>query len=137
MSIKSLWHKPLRTIKFAPETTYMGKVHEYLKILRQRKGLSQDEMADKMGIERSTYSNFELGKTNLFSPNLAKAAQVLEVSEDEILIGAYSERGYLSEGGLSDRIDILSAKVEAVDSRLETLTGIVNNLVQKIDARKK
>ena len=115
----------------------MGKVHEYLKILRQRKGMSQDEMADKMGIERSTYSNFELGKTNLFSPNLAKAAQVLEVSEDEILIGAYSERGYLSEGGLSDRIDILSAKVEAVDSRLETLTGIVNNLVQKIDARKK
>ena len=114
----------------------MGKVHEYLKILRQRQGLSQDDMADKMGIERSTYSNFELGKTNLFSPNLAKAAQVLGVSEDEILIGAYSERGYLSEGGLFDRIDVLSAKVDAMDSRIETLTKIVNNLLQKIDSRK-
>ncbi len=115
----------------------MGKVHEYIKILRQRKGLSQDDMADKMGIERSTYSNFELGKTNLFSPNLAKAAQVLNITEDEILIGAYSERGYLSENGLADRIDMLSDRIDAIDARLETLTKIVNNLLHKIDSHKK
>ena len=115
----------------------MGKVQEYVKTLRQRQGYSQDEMADKMGIERSTYSNFELGKTNLFSPNLAKAAQVLGVTEDDILIGAYASHGYLSEGGLSDRIDMLSNKVDAIDARLEPLTGIVNRLLQKIDPRKK
>ena len=115
----------------------MGKVHEYIKKLRVKSGYSQDEMADLMGIERSTYSNFELGKTNLFSPNLAKFAQVLGLSEDEILQGEPKPRGYVSEGELSDRIDELSGKIDILSCQVETLTETINLLSQKLDSRKK
>ena len=115
----------------------MGKVHEYIKKLRIQSGYSQDEMADLMGIERSTYSNFELGKTNLFSPNLAKFAQVLKISEEEILQGESRPRGYLSEGEVSDRIDALSDKIEVLSRRIETLTETINLLSRKLDSRKK
>ncbi|MBQ1682692.1 MAG: helix-turn-helix transcriptional regulator [Bacteroidales bacterium] len=80
----------------------MGKVHEYIKKLRIQGGYSQDEMADLMGIERSTYSNFELGKTNLFSRNLAKFARVIGKDEEDILLGEPRLRGYLSENILQN-----------------------------------
>ena len=108
----------------------MGQVHEYIKKLRIQKGYSQDEMADLMGIERSTYSNFELGKTNLFSRNLTKFAQVLQIDEEDILLGEPKLRGYLSENDLAERLDALSEQIEA-------LTETINLLSLKIDARKK
>ena len=104
----------------------MGKVHEYIKKLRIQGGYSQDEMADLMGIERSTYSNFELGKTNLFSRNLAKFARVIGKDEEDILLGEPRLRGYLSESDVADRLDALYEKVDILSRQNETLIEIIN-----------
>ena len=110
----------------------MDKLHENIRRVRINSGYSQDEIADKMGIERSTYSNFELGKTRLLSRNMSKFSNVTGLSEEEILLGDAAGRGYLSEGVLSERIDALSANIDGMASQLEALTAAVDKLRRKL-----
>ena len=59
--------------------------HENLKAARLRKGLSQQEVADLVGVAKSTYSMWETGNRE---PNLIRIktlTKVLDVSGDELL----------------------------------------------------
>lgn len=59
--------------------------HENLRNARQRKGMSQQDVADKVGVAKSTYSMWETGNRE---PNLMKIialTKILEVSGDELL----------------------------------------------------
>lgn len=58
-----------------------------IKTLRESKGLSQRELADELGIGRTTYLNFETGKTRLFSKTLSACADYFQVDEEYILFG--------------------------------------------------
>lgn len=53
-----------------------------LKQLRQKKGLTQQKLAEILGIKRNTYSDWENGKTEPGFENLIKLADLLEVSLD-------------------------------------------------------
>lgn len=53
-----------------------------LKQLRQKKGLTQQKLAEILGIKRNTYSDWENGKTEPGFENLIKLADLLEVSID-------------------------------------------------------
>lgn len=51
---------------------------------RKMKNLSQEQMAEKIGVARSTYSGYELG---YFNPSMKKALKIKEVlgySNDDI-----------------------------------------------------
>lgn len=59
--------------------------HENLRNARQRKGMSQQDVADKVGVAKSTYSMWETGNRE---PNLMKIialTKVLGVTGDELL----------------------------------------------------
>ena len=59
--------------------------HENLKAARLRKGLSQQEVADLVGVAKSTYSMWETGNRE---PNLMRIkalTKILDVSGDELL----------------------------------------------------
>ncbi len=62
-------------------------------ILKRRKeaGLSQEEMAEKIGISRTAYRNIETGKTRLISRNAEKMASILGISTEELLFGSDRE----------------------------------------------
>lgn len=60
---------------------------ERIKNLRESKGLSQREIADELGIGRTTYHNFEKGKTMLYSKTLTSCAQYFNVTEEYLLFG--------------------------------------------------
>ena len=53
-----------------------------IKRLRKNKGLKQQELADIWGIKRTTYSDWENGKTEPSYENLVKLADLFEVSLD-------------------------------------------------------
>ena len=56
-----------------------------LKILRKRKGASQQEVADYLGVARSAYGFYESGKRGLSAEMLSKLSDYYSVSVDAIL----------------------------------------------------
>jgi len=57
---------------------YRIKVGETLKEMREKKGYSQDELAEAMNINRSTISKIENGKFNLSLDYLSKFSWFLD-----------------------------------------------------------
>ncbi|MGN0163413.1 MAG: helix-turn-helix domain-containing protein [Candidatus Ornithomonoglobus sp.] len=59
-----------------------------IKHKRMSKGLTQDELANKLGIKRTTVSMWETGKSNPTADRLLDVAQVLECTVDELYKGS-------------------------------------------------
>ena len=67
---------------------------EFLKVMGQRIAarrkslkLTQEEIAEKIGVSTQMISNLELGKKAIRPENLAKVCEVLELSADFVLTG--------------------------------------------------
>ena len=58
-----------------------------LKEIRSAKGVSQEEMAEKMGIAHITYVKLENAGHNITTKNLKKISEILNVTTDLILFG--------------------------------------------------
>ena len=67
------------------------KFEEKLVMLRKSQGLSQEELADRIGVSRQAVSRWELGSTMPDAPNLVKLADLFEVTTD-YLLGQSEER---------------------------------------------
>ena len=60
--------------------------------LREEKNITQDQMADRIGVVRNTYRNIEKGKTRLISEHLPRIARTLETTPEALLIGYQPDR---------------------------------------------
>jgi len=105
----------------------MDKYHENIRTIRRRKGLTQEEIAEAMHIQRSTYGRFERGETHLLTPNARRFLKATGLSLEEFLEfhGKITD-GYLSEATVNDRI------YEILDE-LRDQREILNRLNAKID----
>lgn len=63
----------------------MEKFHEKLKVLRKKKGLTQQQIADEIGVNRGSYSNWEKGKREPNFEKLSMLACIFDVSIDFLL----------------------------------------------------
>lgn len=80
------------------------EIGQKIRILRKKRNLSQEQLAEKVWISTTHMSHIETGSTKLSLPVLVDLARVLEVGTDEILsMPAHSE------------------KTEAVDAIVKTL----------------
>ena len=68
----------------------MEKFHEKLKVLRKKKGLTQQEIAVLLNVNRVTYTNWEKGKREPNFEKLSMLACIFDVSLD-YLLGDYLE----------------------------------------------
>ncbi|MBW8142312.1 helix-turn-helix domain-containing protein [Streptococcus pseudopneumoniae] len=68
----------------------MEKFHEKLKMLRKKEGLTQQEVAELVHVERGVYTNWELGNRNPNYENLSMLVCIFDVSLD-YLLGDYLE----------------------------------------------
>lgn len=63
----------------------MLNVGETIKELRKKKGLNQDQLAEMANLNRVTIAKYESGKIEPGAQALARIADALEVSVDEIM----------------------------------------------------
>lgn len=63
----------------------MEQFHEKLKVLRKKQGLTQQEIADLVHVNRVTYTNWEKGKREPNFENLSMLACIFDVSIDFLL----------------------------------------------------
>lgn len=69
-----------------------------IKQLRQTKGLSQEQFAEKLGIATRTLCGIEIGKNFLTSNTLEKILEVLDITPQELfLVNHYQPREDLEQ----------------------------------------
>ncbi|TAE13888.1 MAG: XRE family transcriptional regulator [Bacteroidetes bacterium] len=75
------------------------KLHEKIRFLRAFKGFNQEQMAEKLNLSPNAYSKVEQGKTDITPERLAKIADILEMTSEDIK--TFEERLMLNkiEGG--------------------------------------
>ncbi|MBJ8024913.1 helix-turn-helix transcriptional regulator [Bacillus cereus] len=93
----------------------MNMFGQRLKDLRREKKLTQQDIADVLGIEKSNISRFESGKQSLSSENIIKTAKYFNVSVDYIL-------------GISDYKTINKKKEEQIPKDVVKLMKKINTL---------
>lgn len=64
---------------------------EQLKKARIKAGYTQQEVADKMGITKSTYCGYETGKQQPDVEKIKQLASILETSGDELLETGFTD----------------------------------------------
>lgn len=67
----------------------MTHTAQRIKTLRKQAGLSQQELADKIGVLRETISNWERSNQTLSIDNAKKLSQFFQVSIDYLLKNQY------------------------------------------------
>lgn len=60
-------------------------MYERIRNLREDKELTQKQMAEKLSVAQTTYSDYELGKLNIPVSILRQLALILETSVDYLL----------------------------------------------------
>lgn len=60
------------------------KILETIRKIRQEKGLSQEQVAEKLAISRQMYTNYENGKSEITLNRFLKLIQVLEIDKIHI-----------------------------------------------------
>ncbi len=96
-----------------------------IKYLRHRHGLSQQELADKLDIPRSSLSDYERGTTQLSIPSLIALSDIFEVSIDDLVRSNLSHRDLEILRNKELRVLAISvdahknANIELVDTKAE------------------
>ncbi|WP_234414188.1 helix-turn-helix domain-containing protein [Paenibacillus sp. CAA11] len=91
--------------------------------LRLARNLTHKDMADKLGITRQGYGNYESGKRTIDSATLKKIADILDVDTDYLLGRTSVPRASADESGLAfyggpdkyspDEIEVMEAALKA------------------------
>lgn len=103
--------------------------HELLKemgqrIMIRRKSLrmTQEELAEKLGVSTQMISNLELGKKAIRPENLAKVCEVLKLSADFVLTGMNTNTA----------IDTVAEKlVQLTEEELKMVTDMIDYMNSK------
>ena len=59
---------------------------------RKERGLTQQQLADALGISQQTLAHYEVGRVGVGAPMLPRLAELLDLSFDEILLGQPTAR---------------------------------------------
>ena len=112
-------------------------IGENIKIHRKNKGLTQKQLADKIGVSEITVRRYE--KNNNI-PNVAiidKFAAALEISVFELLDNKYDKAEYELLNGLSNGCDnLLNLVSNFEDSAKEESIKNFRNLIKLLDIKK-
>lgn len=104
-------------------------LQEKIKKLRKQRGLSQYELAEKLGIHGGHISRLENGKFKPSIELLKKLTEIFEVSAD-YLIGNSSECGevHIQDEALAERIRLLNT-IDGKDR--DTIIHIIDSILTK------
>lgn len=74
-------------------------MQDKLILLRKKNGITQEMLADLLGITQKTYSYKELGKTQFTMNEMFKIAKYLNLSVDEIFLPSLLQNGVKNYDG--------------------------------------
>ena len=130
----------------------LDELHIRIRRAREQAGFSQGEMAEELGVGRTTYVNFETGKSRLFNPLLGRLAARLGMSVEELLFGARPDEQLLRDSAaleewrrslvaeyeqrlsaLQERLDAAGKVIDAQGTTIRTLTDSNQFLMKQLN----
>lgn len=115
---------------------------EKIRLIREMRGWSQENVAARLGILQNAYSRIETNQTKLDSAMLVKIAEVLEVSPMDILssqpaiINFQSNKGMQQSFGyvetvVSGQKELYDKLVASKEEEIARLNAIIEKLLQR------
>ena len=110
-------------------------IGDNLRIIRNKKAISQQEIADFLGVDRRTYVRWESGEADIKSPYIPKIAEFLHVEiadlfckkPSEIVINQHNSHTDNKDASMNGVIFLLTDK-EAVDQLVEIMKKRFENV---------
>lgn len=101
---------------------------------RENLRITQEEMAEKLGISRNTYRSIEKGQTKLVNEHLDRIASILETSAEELVLGYAPERhGQAMLGEIQEEYEFrLKEKDRAHAEQIGKLESTIRELNEKV-----
>jgi transcriptional regulator with XRE-family HTH domain len=97
----------------------MGLVSENIKYLRKKIGLTQEQMAERLGIKRSLLGAYEEGRADPRIANLVKFSEIFNITVDQIIgsdmTNPYDETPEKATGAPGQGLKVLSITVDKQD----------------------
>ena len=124
------------------------KISKFISTIRTKIGLTQKELADKIGVSDKTISKWETGKSLPDISYYEPLCDALNIKVNELLSGEYlnddiylekAENNFVEiirENNFSKISDITNLAVYLVVSLLATLYGIIEYIIIMIISRK-
>lgn len=97
------------------------KFNDRLYELRRQKGLSQEELANRIGVSRQTVSKWEIGDTVPDMDKLIALGNVFEISLDELVKGI-SAGNQANRGG--EISQVLEKEVLTLENKVKVKKGL-------------
>lgn len=111
-----------------------------LKKLRQDRGYTQEQVAEALSIHRTTYTYYEMGRTNPPREVLHRLVQLFNVSYEELMCGENSTRVRVAENGTGteqiynlpkDEMDLLAMIRSMTPEEKQEMTAGAMRIMQR------
>ncbi|MCO6149334.1 helix-turn-helix domain-containing protein [Flavobacterium sp. NRK1] len=115
----------------------MATVEEKIRNIRELKNLTQEYMAEKLGITQAGYSKIENGTTVLTYAKLIQIAKILEINIEDII--AFDSQKYFNsfnnvKGNNNGSITITTDNTDFIKSLYEDKIQLLQKLLEKTEA---
>lgn len=116
-------------------------VKENIYRIRKEKKITQQQMAERLGMSRNSYRRIESGDTVLVNDHIVQIADLLEMSPDELLLGdsASDGRKIVDEMrvGYAQEISDRNRTISSLEERIRLLEDLVRTKDEIITMLKK
>ena len=92
-------------------------MNERLKALRKRLGYTQQEIADRLGIKRNTFANYEIGRNKPIDAVITLICKEFGVNEVWLRTGEGGEENMFTKVSDEDRFSLSLGKLSTTDNR--------------------
>ena len=96
-------------------------ISSQIRLLRQQKGYSQENMADMLGLSTTAYGDIERGKTDLTISRLQQIATALGTTAPQLLSGELPPQQELYPAEVVHQVETLKTAQERKDLEIEKL----------------
>ena len=114
----------------------MYSIGKNLVKIRENLNLTQDQMADRVGVSRHTLSNLENDHTQIINRHVLHFAEINEVSPEELILGYKPEVTHQTleqaRAQYGMERDALAAEYE---DKISALNALVDDLRHQLDAK--
>lgn len=130
-----LYNQP--QVKISTEFMEMKmNVNEKVRFLREARGWSQEEMAERVGLSVHGYSKIERGETQLNLSRLRQICEVLNYDMLELMTLGEKNVVYFQESGNNHSINIINPTSENLVSEIATLKQTISHQAEIIEMQK-